>query len=227
VSRIERGHLGNLSLGSIRAVAAALDIRVEITPRWRAGDLDRLVNAGHAALHEAVARRLGSLADWEFAPEVSFAVYRERGVIDVLAFHRSTGSLLVIELKTDLVDLSELVGTLDRKRRLASQIAAGRGWVVTGRPSAWLIVADGSANRHRAAAFGAMLRAAYPLDGRSIGRWLRAPAGSIACLSFWPNSREVTTRRGPTAVRAARRRVRPTLHARAQLAKALRVPDSV
>ncbi len=209
VSRIERGHLETVTLDTIRSVAGALDIRVDIIPRWRAGDLDRLMNAGHAALHEAVARHLGTLAGWEFAPEVSFAIYRERGVIDILAFHRPTGSLLVIELKTDLADLSELVGTLDRKQRLAGQIAAERGWVVRGRPSVWLVVADGHTNRHRVATFGAMLRAAYPLDGRSIGRWLQNPVGSIACLSFWPNSREVTTKPGVAAVRPARRRVRP------------------
>ena len=43
-------------------------------------------------------------------------------------WHEPTRSLLVIELKTELVDLQETVGTLDRKVRLATQIAHEQGW---------------------------------------------------------------------------------------------------
>jgi len=56
ISRIERGHLDTLSLAIVRRVAVALDIRVDLVARWRAGELDRLLNAKHAALHEQVAR---------------------------------------------------------------------------------------------------------------------------------------------------------------------------
>ena len=38
------------------------------------------------------------------APEVSFAIRGERGVIDILAWHAKPGHSLVIELKTDIVD---------------------------------------------------------------------------------------------------------------------------
>jgi transcriptional regulator with XRE-family HTH domain len=112
ISRIERGHPGTFSLDTIRAVAAALDIRVDLTPRWRAGDLDRLLNAKHSALHELVARWFSKeLPDWVLAPEVSFAIYRERGVIDIVAWHAERRAILVIELKTDIVDVNELIGT--------------------------------------------------------------------------------------------------------------------
>jgi hypothetical protein len=30
-----------------------------------------------------------------------------------------------------------------------------------------------------------MLRAAFPDDGRRMRAWLRWPAGTIGCLSFW------------------------------------------
>ena len=129
ISRIELGQIGPQSIDSLRAVAAALDIRVDLTPRWRGGDLDRLLNRGHSALHESVARRFrDELPAWVLAPEVSFAVYGERGVIDILAWHPGRRALLVIELKTDLVDMNELLGTLDRKMRLARGIASSRGW---------------------------------------------------------------------------------------------------
>ena len=38
ISRMELGHLAERSLDDIRAVAAALDMRIDLVPRWRAGD---------------------------------------------------------------------------------------------------------------------------------------------------------------------------------------------
>jgi transcriptional regulator with XRE-family HTH domain len=185
ISRLERGHPGTFSLDTIRAITAALDVRVDLTPRWRAGDLDRLLNAKHSALHELVIRWFrDKLPDWILAPEVSFAIYSERGVIDIVAWHPGRRALLVIELKTDIVDVNELIGTLDRKRRLAPQIVAARGWEPL-TVAAWVIVAPGRTNRARVAAHRAVLRAAFPVDGRAIRRWLRDPVGSVAALSTW------------------------------------------
>jgi transcriptional regulator with XRE-family HTH domain len=189
VSRIEHGHMDHLSLAAIRRVAAALDIRVEFQARWRAGDLDRLLNARHSALHEQVARMFRrELPGWVFEPEVSFAIYAERGIIDILAWHSGRRVVLVIELKTDIVDVNDLVGGVDRKRRLAWQVARDRGW----KPetvSVWVIVAAGRTNRARIAAYGAMLRAAFPTDGRGIRNWLRDPKGQVAALSMWQDLR--------------------------------------
>src|SRR5687767_12752739 len=125
VSRVERGHVDSLTLRNLEKVCGALDVRVDLYFRWRGGDLDRLLNAGHAAMHEAIARWFrGRWPGWTTAPEVSFAIWGERGVIDVLAWHAASRTLLVIELKTELADLNELVGTIDRKRRLAADVAA-------------------------------------------------------------------------------------------------------
>lgn len=123
ISRMERGHFGKVSLGTIRRVAAALDIRIELIARWRAGDLDRLLNARHSALHELNARHFAELPGWMAEPEVSFSIFGERGVIDILAWHPGRRALLITELKTDIADVSDLVGTVDRKRRLAAQVA--------------------------------------------------------------------------------------------------------
>jgi transcriptional regulator with XRE-family HTH domain len=128
VSRVERGHFGSLSLDTIREIASVLDVRVELLPRWRGSDLDRLLNVAHSALHESVSSFFSSIAGWEIVPEVSFSIYGERGVIDILAWHVATRSLLVIELKTAIVDVQELVGTFDRKMRLAIRVARERGW---------------------------------------------------------------------------------------------------
>ncbi|MBA2719964.1 MAG: helix-turn-helix domain-containing protein [Chloroflexi bacterium] len=209
VSRMERGHFGSVSLDKIRAVAAALDIRVDINARWRAGDLDRMLAAGHSALHEAVARRLLHLDGWEFAPEVSFSKFGERGVIDILAWHVASTSLLVIELKTELVDFNEMLGTLDRKRRLAAEIARERGWLERAASvSVWLIVADSSTSRRRAADHATMLRAALPLDGRAIRSWLARPGSATGCLSFWSTGHAGTGTPPSALIRSTRHRIR-------------------
>jgi transcriptional regulator with XRE-family HTH domain len=208
ISRIERGHLGTVSFDVLRRVAAALEIRVDLVPRWRGGDLDRFLNARHSRLHELVARHLAGLPSWTFLPEVSFAIYRDRGVIDILCFHAGRNALLVIELKTDIVDVNELVGTLDRKVRLAIEIARERGWAVTRETtvSAWLIVAESRTNRRRVSEHRTMLRAAFPSDGRSIAGWLADPRRPVRALSFWPDSHPGNVGSGLTAVRRVQRR---------------------
>ena len=209
VSRIERGHVAQVTLDTIRDVAGALDMRVDVVGRWRGGDLDRLLASGHSALHESVARHLGGLHGWQFASEVSFSNYADRGVIDLLAWHEPTRSLLVIELKTEFVDMNELIGTLDRKFRNAAQIARERGWLADAASvSLWVIVADSSTNRRRATEHTTMLRHAYPVDGRAIRGWLRKPSGPVRCLSFWANGRPGTGTAGPRPIRPARHRVR-------------------
>ena len=214
VSRIERGHLAGMRLDLIRAVAAAVDLRVDVVGRYRGGDLDRMLASGHSALHETVARHLGTRPGWRFASEVSFAIYGDRGVMDLLAWHERHRALLVIELKTEFVDMNELIGTLDRKRRRAAEVARARGWLANASSvSVWVIVSDSSTNRRRAREHVAMLRMAYPLDGRAIRGWLRRPVGPVGCLSFWATSPSGTAKSGSRPVQPVRHRVRlPRAH---------------
>lgn len=183
VAKVEGGRFAHLSVDLIRRVASAIDARVEINLRWQGADLARLVGGRHAAMHEAVAGIFAGLPEWVSLPEVSFSIYGERGIIDILAWHPPTQSLLVIELKTELADLQETLGTFDRKVRLAKTVAAERGWTAR-TVSAWLVVAEGSANRARAAAHQSMLRGALPDNGPAIRAWLTRPAGQVRALSF-------------------------------------------
>jgi transcriptional regulator with XRE-family HTH domain len=204
VSLVERGHLDRVSLGTLRGLGRVLDIRVDTIARWRGGELDRLVNARHSALHESVAHAFVHLPGWTIVPEVSFSSYGERGVIDLLAFHPSSGCLLVIELKTEIVDVQLLVGSLDRKARLAPGLGRGQGWAVSS-VSRWLIVSDDKTNQRRVAAHRAMLRAAFPQTGRTMRSWLLRPTGSVRALSMWTSA----TPRSASLLRSQRVRVRP------------------
>jgi transcriptional regulator with XRE-family HTH domain len=212
VSRLERGDWRSATMATISAVAAALDMRLQVRAFWHAGDLDRLTSRRHSLLHEDVAHRFErELPHWVLAPEVSFAFYSERGIIDILAWHPGRRALLIIELKTDIVDVNHLVATMDVRRRLASKIAADRGWVPAS-VSVWVIVADGRTNRARLAAHRRMLRNAFPTDGRVIRTWLRDPTGSVAALSMW------TGVDAAGAGLAARHRVSPRRCARKEAA---------
>ena len=167
VAQIERGNSATVSLGAIRSAADALGAPLDTTIRWQGGDLGRLLNRRHAAMHEAMARHIQTLGSWTSEPEVSFSIYGERGVIDVLAWHSQTRSALVIELKTELVDVNEMMGTLDRKWRLADRIARDRRWIAE-TVSVWLVIADTRTNRRALAAHATVLRGKYPADGRTI-----------------------------------------------------------
>ncbi|MEO8511689.1 MAG: helix-turn-helix transcriptional regulator [Chloroflexota bacterium] len=182
VSRIERGHLRDVQVDRLLRVATALEITLDWVPRWKGGELDRMLNAGHGALHTGVAELLRRHA-WLSAAETTFSVYGERGSIDILAFHPPTGSLLVIELKTELVDVSGLLAAVDRYRRLAPELATRQGWQVQS-VSCWVIFRDTATNRRRVAAHAGVLRSTFHADGNEMRSWLARPKGRVAGLSF-------------------------------------------
>ena len=206
ISLVERGHLATVSLRALRRVAVALEVSLDVVPRWRGGDAARILQAGHAALHESIAQHLDAVGGWEHAPEVSFSIFGERGVIDILAFHRESASLLVIELKTEVVDVEDLLVTMDRRRRLAKAIAAERGWAGTS-VSGWVVIAESDMNRRLLRQYAATLRAAFPGDGRAVRAWLRRPASRVLALSTWANANAD----GANQRIAPRKRVRRTL----------------
>jgi transcriptional regulator with XRE-family HTH domain len=183
IARAENASLVELPLRTILRIAVALDIRIDLLGRWRGGELDRMLNAGHAAMHEAVAETLARLPGWAFRPEVSFAVFGERGVIDILAFHAATGSLLVIELKTQLVDVQGLIGSVDRYVRLAPTIARDLGWTVR-HVCAWVLLSESTTNRRRVSQHATVLGAAFPTNGRRMRAWLKQPDAPMRALSF-------------------------------------------
>ena len=203
VSLVERGHCDHLSLATLRQIAATLDVRIDLVGRWRGGELDRLLNRRHSLLAESFAAFVARAPGWVVEPEVSFAIYGERGVIDQLAWHAEAAHLLLGEFKTELVDINELLGTLDRKRRLIRQIAASRGWTPE-RLSVWLIVADTRTNRRHTAEHSTLLRSRLPFDGRQLRRLIRKPTTAASGIAFWTDSNPDSTRPGSRRVTGAR-----------------------
>ena len=172
VSLLERGESRSLRIGVVEAALAALGARVDMRVLWNGPDLDRLLDAGHAALTAVVKRRLERLG-WVVRVEVSFNHFGERGRIDVLAWHPATGILLVVEIKTDLVDVQSLLGTLDAKTRIASTIAKPMGWNVTAVIPAIVFAEDRTIRRHLARLDTLFDR--FALRGRAATNWLRHP----------------------------------------------------
>jgi hypothetical protein len=167
----------------LRRVLAALDAHLVIEVRWRAGELDRLLDADHAALAAAVSKLLGA-AGWEVRVEVTYNEFGERGSIDLLAFMPATGTLLVVEIKTDMAAVEQTFRKLDEKVRLSRAIASRRfGWRV--RQVGWLLVMpESSTLRRKVAAHQALFDKAFPVRGGAIRTWIKRPTGAIAGLWF-------------------------------------------
>ena len=181
ISLVERGHLTRVTLGTLRVVAGALDAEFLVEMRWRGGALDRVLDERHARLVGFVVSELRRLG-WRVEIEVSFSHYGERGSIDVLALHPQTGALVVIEVKSELTSIEELLRRVDVKVRLAPAIAKDRFGQVP-RSVSRLIVVERSATTYRhVERHGSVLGSALPDRGHAVRQWLRDPARALAGL---------------------------------------------
>jgi HTH-type transcriptional regulator/antitoxin HipB len=207
VSNVERGRTQSTDLTRIEAVCRALGADLDVRVRWNGEGLDRLLDEGHAALVDIIVAQLRA-AGWDVALEVTFYVYGDRGSVDVLGWHPLTRALLVVEVKSVIADAQGTLAPLDRKVRLAPQIANARGW----NPSSvnrLLVVGDTTTNRQRVARFDGLFRAALPDRGRMLRRWIRRPAPSMAGLWFLPDSPHGGTRRTTAGRMRVNRRRKP------------------
>lgn len=193
----------------LRRILAALDAHLALEVRWRAGALDRLLDMDHSALVSEVTRLLG-LAGWELRVEVTYSERGERGSIDILAFSPASGTLLIIEVKTEVASVEETLRKIDEKVRLAPTVARQRfGW--QSRAVGWLLVMpERSTLRRRVASRAALFDRAFPTRGGRIRRWLQTPAGAIAGLWFLSPSQGATGIRGGGGRERVRRPKRPS-----------------
>jgi transcriptional regulator with XRE-family HTH domain len=208
VSRVERGKVHGLTLRSVERMVAALGATTNLLARWEGAELDRTIDAAHAALQERVGSDLRSLG-WLVRVEVSFNHFGDRGRVDVVACHPATRVVLVIEVKSAFGDLQETIGRLDVKVRLGASIAQSAGWSEVTAIVPVLAVADARSVRRIVRRHPALFER-YQVRGRQVPAWLRRPTLPAPSGLLWyvprPDSRAVTVT--PT------KRVRPTTSSR-------------
>ena len=204
VSLVERGRVGGVPVGDLHRIAGALEADLDVRLRWHGEGLDRLLDQAHAGLVDGVVRLL-QRDGWATAVEVSFSIWGERGSVDVMGFHQRTGTVLVVEVKSVIPDSQAILHGLDRKTRLAPQIAGARGWACTA-VARLLVVGESSTSRRRIAALGATYEIAFPVSGWTVRRWMREPAGAVSGLLFLPYARGGSTRTSLTGVQRVRKR---------------------
>jgi transcriptional regulator with XRE-family HTH domain len=193
VSRVELGHVDELTLRSVAAIAGALGARVDLRLSWNGEALDRLLDADHALLVEEIAGRLRRLG-WHVAVEASFNVFGERGSIDLLGYHEPTRIALVVEVKSVVPDLQAAIMSLDRKARLALRIATDRGWPATSAGRLLVLPGDRTARR-RVDQHAETFQAAFPARFSQVNSWLADPRReAFAGLLFVSGARQASAR---------------------------------
>ncbi len=162
---------------------ATLDVRL----RWHGEGLDRLVDRAHAGLVESSSTLLGARAGRRRSRS------RSRSEVSAVRSTCSRGTrrlatVLVVEVKSVVPDSQAMLHALDRKTRLAPEIARDRGWPcrAVGAVARRRGIVDRAA-AHRECS-RPRTRAAFPSAGWAVRRWLRAPAGGCpgCCSSHTP-----------------------------------------
>lgn len=192
-----------MSVRTVDRVLKALDAEADVVVRWRGGQLDRLLDEGHAVLGGIAARRLEE-AGWLIRAEVTYAGHRDGGSIDLLAFHPGRAALVVVEVKTELLSAKSTLRKHDEKVRLGRRIADDRfGWHAT-TVSRLLVLPETSSSRRAIARHAALFAAAYPASGWDLRRWLDDPSAGVGAVLFVSITKTVGLR--PDL--ASRRRIR-------------------
>ena len=172
VSAIERAMLPDLPITTAVRVLRALDIPFDL--RLVAPLSTRPVrDAAHARCVAYVARRLEAHG-FLVKTEVDVGGPGWFGSIDVLAYHPGSHILLVIDVKTELLDLGELQRQIARYERAAWDAARALGWrprAVTG--TALVLATD--ANDRRMATERAWFDREFTLRHRELMSLAEAP----------------------------------------------------
>ena len=182
VSLLETGRAAVLRLREVEAIVLALGGRLDMRLLWNGPELDRMLDEAHAALGASVKRRLERWG-WLVRVEVSYSRYGERGRIDLLAFHPAARVLLVIELKSELVDVQALLGSLDVKVRLAPGIVERFGWSPRAVVPA-IVFLEHSATRKRLARIDTLFDR-FDVRGKAALSWLRRPTEAAPHGMLW------------------------------------------
>jgi transcriptional regulator with XRE-family HTH domain len=203
VSRLERGHLQSMSLGTARRIVRSLEVSLDVSARWRGAAGDRLLDDAHARLVEIVLNELRDLG-YECLVEYTFNHFGERGSVDVVGWQARSHGLVVAEIKSELVDTQQMNASLDRKVRLVPRLlAADRRWRAE-HVARVLALPDRTAVRDAVKRHRSTFDATAPARNRELRAWLREPDGDIGAIWFLRDTKPASgTRVGPVRVRRA------------------------
>ena len=167
ICRIERAALADLSFDTAAVVLDVLGVRATLDLQSPfIADGRRQKDPGHARCVAYVARRLRRLG-WVTATEVEIVTGSSRGWIDVLAYRARDGLLLVIEIKTDLVDIGMVLRQVSWYERAAWDAARRQGWLPREAIGAVLVLAT-QRTHERVAENREVLRQSFPISARDL-----------------------------------------------------------
>ena len=164
VSTIETGEGGELATLERVCVALGGELRLEAHLPY-AGDGSRQLDLGHARCI-GTARRLLEASGYDCATEQEVMDGQWRGRIDLLSFDTTMRRLVVVEVKTELLDAGGLERQVDRYARLCLDVARRRGWRVAEVSVAVLVLATAQADAFLLANREVMA-GAFPVRGRA------------------------------------------------------------
>ncbi len=211
IVRLEADMVERLRFDEVERCLAALGAELVLGVSYRGAEVDRLIDQVHSQVAARVVEILGRYG-WQVQTEVTFSQWGERGSYDILAWHASSRTLLVIEVKSELASVEGTLRPLDVKVRLAGTVARQRfGWHARTTARVLVLPEDRSARR-RVMASATILRAALPATSRQVRAWLRSPSNSLDGIWFVSRADGRPWSRNPSAVRRVRRRAaRPSL----------------
>jgi transcriptional regulator with XRE-family HTH domain len=208
LARVERG-LANPSMRTVEDIAAALGLQLGLVvrpPVILAGPNDRRQrDLIHARCSGYVDRRLRA-AGWSTLREVPIVDGRYRGWIDLLAFDPTSGTLLIIEIKTRLDDLGAVERQLGWYEGQAPRVAAEQGWTAKCTRSLLLLLAS-EENERAIRANREVLERAFPTREWLLGTATDSAQRGLALIDPRSRRREwlgrpvVDGRRTPTPFR--------------------------
>lgn len=193
IAKVELGQ-ADPSLDMVDRIGEALGLDLQLAfhpPIFPAGT--RTHDAVHARCSAYVDRRLRGLG-WATAREVEIVHGKSHGWIDVLAFHRPTGTMLIIEIKTRLEDIGGLERQLAWYERASWTAGRVLGWEPK-RIVSWCLALASDEVEHSVRAHRDLLALVFPL---------RAP--ELADVLVDPQSRRTGSRGFALIDPASRRR---------------------
>lgn len=184
-SRLEGGRLAGFTLRALRAAVTPLGMEVRLQAIGPPYSLREPRDAVHARLVELVAAMLRR-GGWTVLPEYTFNHFGERGSVDLVAWHPRRRALLIVEVKSRIIDIQELLSAFNRKLRIVPiTVRTTRGWnpIAVGHV---LVVAEGTSQRRMIRAYATTFTSVLPASGRAIRAWLKDPVGHLAGVWFQP-----------------------------------------